>query len=209
MQRLFKPVSNFTLATACMVVLCAAIGSGAAAQNSDLNSGQTLSPAIAASASAPAQQGDSAAPQLKADDVATQAASLPDLIAQQAPLATLTVEMNCLAGAIYFEARNETAEGQLAVGRVVVARSKSGRFPASYCGVVMQPSQFSFVRHHAIPSVEAGDPAWQQAVAIAQIAVAGSWQSPAEGALYFHARRVKPHWNRHRLARVDNHIFYQ
>lgn len=137
------------------------------------------------------------------------AGSLRELVAQQDMPATLSREMHCLAGAIYFEARGESLEGQLAVGRVIVNRSDSGRFPDSYCGVVLQRSQFSFVRGSAIPKVRTNSEQWRRAVAIAQIADEGLWNSPAKGALFFHAARVSPGWRLTRLARVDNHIFYR
>lgn len=137
------------------------------------------------------------------------AATLADHVKAQPREGMLDREMQCLAGAIYFEARGETLAGQLAVGRVVVERSKSGRFPASYCGVVFQRSQFSFVRGQSMPSIAEGSTAWQNAKAIARIADAGSWESPAEGALFFHASHVAPGWRLKRLARVDNHVFYR
>ena len=203
MTRVFKyRVSNFTIASAIVVLLCGAIGSGAAAQNSQ--NVQQVQPSIDVFS-----VGESSNPQVQPTDIATQAASLEDLIAQQQPVSEITPELKCLAGAIYFEARSEVPQGQLAVGRVIVARTKSGRFPTSYCGVVLQPSQFSFVRHHAIPSVDHDSPQWQQSVAVAKIAISGSWQSPAEGALYFHAARVSPAWHKHRVAQIENHIFYQ
>lgn len=136
-------------------------------------------------------------------------ASLAQLVTQKAPPAYLSSEMRCLASAIYFEARGESLDGQLAVGNVVINRVQSGRFPASYCGVVYQPEQFSFVRGHSMPSVREGSSAWREAVAIAQIADDGSWKSPAPGALFFHAARVSPNWRLTRLARVDNHVFYR
>mgnify|MGYP001765662158 FL=1 len=135
--------------------------------------------------------------------------SLAELVAAQPYPADLSSELNCLAGAIYFEAKGESLAGQLAVGRVVVARSKSGRFPGSYCGVVFQPSQFSFVRGGALPYIKKQSVDWKEAVAIAQIAHEGTWRSPVEGALFFHASRVSPGWRLQRLARVDNHIFYR
>lgn len=138
-----------------------------------------------------------------------QASSLDDLVEAQPTADDLTPEMRCLAGAIYFEARGESLEGQLAVGRVVVNRSKSGRFPASYCGVVYQPSQFSFVRGRGMPAIRTGSQDWREAIAVARIADEGSWKSEASGALYFHAARVSPSWRLTRLARVDNHIFYR
>lgn len=135
--------------------------------------------------------------------------TLPELVSQQAMPDQLSSEMRCLAGAIYFEARGETLEGQLAVGRVIVNRANSGRFPSSYCGVVYQPSQFSFVRGRSIPSVRENSDDWREAVAVAQIASEGRWHSPARGALFFHATRVSPKWRLTRLARVDNHVFYR
>lgn len=140
---------------------------------------------------------------------ARQAGSLDALVDAQPTASDLSPEMRCLAGAIYFEARGESLEGQLAVGRVVVNRSKSGRFPASYCGVVYQPSQFSFVRGRSMPAVRTGSEDWREAVAVARIADQDAWSSEAPGALFFHAARVSPSWRLTRLARVDNHIFYR
>lgn len=137
------------------------------------------------------------------------AASLSELVALQDIPETLSPELRCLAAAIYFEARGESQEGQLAVGRVIINRAKSGRFPSSYCGVVYQPAQFSFVRGRSMPAVREGSAAWRSAVAIAQIADDGLWNGPAQGALFFHAARVSPGWRLTRLARVDNHVFYR
>jgi len=145
-----------------------------------------------------AEQGSLAAP-----------ASLSELAAAQPQPDELSPEIHCLAGAIYFESRGEPLGGQLAVARVVVERAKSGRFPESYCGVVFQPSQFSFVRGNRMPAIAYSSQAWRNAVAIAQIADSGSWDSPTEGALFFHAARVSPGWRRQRLARVGNHVFYR
>lgn len=118
-------------------------------------------------------------------------------------------DMKCLAGAVYFESKGETLEGQLAVARVIINRAKSGRFASSLCGVVYQPSQFSFVRGHGMPPINIASSAWREAVAIAQIAADDSWDSQAEGALFFHARRVSPGWGKTKLASIDNHIFYR
>lgn len=137
------------------------------------------------------------------------ASSLDALVDAQQVSADLSDEMRCLAGAIYFEARGESLEGQLAVAKVIINRSKSGRFPTSYCGVVYQPSQFSFVRGRSMPKVRSDSTDWHEAVAIAQIAEKGSWDSEVPSALFFHAAHVSPSWRLTRLARVDNHIFYR
>jgi spore germination cell wall hydrolase CwlJ-like protein len=135
--------------------------------------------------------------------------SLAEMVSSTPLPSTLSSELECLAGAIYFEAKSETLAGQLAVGRVIIARAHSGRFPTSYCGVVLQPSQFSFVRGRAIPAVSRDNRLWQQAAKIAVIADKGAWKSPVEGAMFFHAASVSPAWGKTRVARIDNHIFYR
>jgi spore germination cell wall hydrolase CwlJ-like protein len=138
-----------------------------------------------------------------------QANSLAALVDAQGEPEELDGDMKCLAGAVYFESKGESLEGQLAVARVIINRAKSGRFASSLCGVVYQPSQFSFVRGGGMPPIRTEGRGWRQAVAIAQIAANDSWDSLAEGALYFHARRVSPGWGKARLASIDNHVFYR
>ncbi|OYX45837.1 MAG: hypothetical protein B7Y87_03385 [Sphingomonadales bacterium 32-64-22] len=135
--------------------------------------------------------------------------SLEELVAALPAAGDMSRDMQCLAGAIYFEARGEPLVGQLAVGQVIVNRAESGKFPESYCGVVYQPSQFSFVRNGRMPSIRTSSAAWRNAKAIARIVHEGLWDSPVDDALYFHAASVKPNWRRARIARVDSHIFYR
>lgn len=139
----------------------------------------------------------------------SEADSLAELVEAQTIPESLDSEMQCLAGTVYFESKGESLTGQLAVARVVINRVRSGRFPDSICGVVHQPSQFSFVRGGRMPDVNMSSRSWRRAVAIAQIAMADAWDSKVEGALYFHARRVSPGWNRVRMASIDNHVFYR
>ena len=142
---------------------------------------------------------------------AVSAASLLDLVSATPVDGALSAELECLAGAIYFEARGEPLMGQLAVAEVIINRSQSGRFPATYCGVVRQPGQFSFVRKGAIPQARRSSQAWRNAVAVARIAHADQWQSHADEALYFHARYVRPSWSHRKqaLATIDSHVFYR
>lgn len=135
--------------------------------------------------------------------------SLANLVAAQKMPEKIDQELKCLAGAVFFESKGETLEGQLAVARVIINRKESGRFADSLCGVVFQRSQFSFIHGRAMPYIDTDGDEWHDAVAIAMIALDGSWDSKAEGALYFHARYVSPSWNHMRLASIDNHIFYR
>ena len=118
-------------------------------------------------------------------------------------------ELECLAGAIYFEAKSESLAGQLAVGHVIANRANSGRFPSSYCGVVYQRSQFSFVRGRSMPHIPRAIRDWQEAVAIARIVDQQLHPSPMGKALFFHARRVSPRWRLTRVGTLGNHVFYR
>ncbi len=135
--------------------------------------------------------------------------SLVALVADRAGASPRNAQEDCLAGAIYFESKGESLEGQLAVAKVIVNRAASGRFASSLCGVVFQPGQFSFVRRGSMPAIAKHSRHWANAVAIAQIAHDGLWQSAAPKALFFHARHVSPGWRLTRVAAVGNHIFYR
>jgi len=137
--------------------------------------------------------------------------SLSEMVASSDTSLELSGEQHCLAQAIYFEARGESLAGQLAVAQVIINRAESGRFATSYCGVVTQPAQFSFVRGGRIPAPNTGSPAWNRAKAIALIADRGLWESEAGDALYFHASHVRPRWARARTAQatIERHVFYR
>lgn len=115
-------------------------------------------------------------------------------------------EMHCLSVAVYHEARGETRDGQLAVAQVVLNRARSGRFPKSICGVVLQPAQFSSIRSNWNPRESA---MWRRAQEIAQQAIEGERVHAVGDALYFHATHVQPGWRMQRVAAVGNHIFYR
>lgn len=142
---------------------------------------------------------------------AIQASSLRELVDIVETDAQLTEQMRCLAGAVYFESRGEPLDGQLAVAETVINRSEDNRWPASYCGVVLQRSQFSFVKNGRMPRVNTSSAAWQRAKAVATIAHEELWETEAKDAVYFHARYVSPSWSRRKtkLAQIDTHIFYR
>jgi len=120
-------------------------------------------------------------------------------------------EQGCLASAVYFEAQGEPLEGQLAVAEVVLNRARSGRYPATICGVVRQPAQFSFVVRGRIPQADRRSEPWRKAVGIARIAEKGAApRALPPSVLWYHADYVRPSWGR-RLARTTQiglHIFY-
>jgi N-acetylmuramoyl-L-alanine amidase len=135
--------------------------------------------------------------------------TLAELVADHSGTRTSDAQQECLAGAVYFEAKGEPLNGQLSVAEVILNRARSGRFPASPCGVVKQRGQFSFIRGGRFPAIARASLAWKRAVAIAHIAAQDLADGPAPRALFFHAKRVSPHWKLTRVAAVGNHIFYR
>jgi spore germination cell wall hydrolase CwlJ-like protein len=147
---------------------------------------------------------ESATPRVKAG------ADLSTLVAELRASDAGSRELECLATGIYFESKGEPLAGQLAVGKVIANRAQSGgRFPDSYCGVLFQRGQFSFVHGGHLPSVSHANKQWQTAVAIAKIVDQGLEKSEAGNALFFHARYVSPGWHLKRVASIGNHVFYR
>ena len=135
---------------------------------------------------------------------------LSSLVAQLRSSEPGSRELECLAVGVYFESKSEPLAGQLAVGEVIANRANSnGRFPSTYCGVLFQRSQFSFIRGRSLPSVPRASKQWQTAVAIAKIVDQDLKDSVVGNALFFHAKRVSPGWRLRRVASVGNHIFYR
>lgn len=127
----------------------------------------------------------------------------------QLPAIELSPELQCLARAVYFEARGEPLEGQLAVAQVIRNRTQSDAWPRQICGVVYQPNQFSFTkdRHSDTPSNES---LWRIAQAISLIAATDNWSEVVQNATHFHAARVAPRWGKLRkVSTIGNHIFYR
>jgi hypothetical protein len=135
--------------------------------------------------------------------------SLLALVDEYASTRAASAELECLAGAIYFESKGEPLPGQLAVAEVIINRTKSGRYPTTMCGVVKQRGQFSFVRAGRLPPIAKQSAHWRKAVAIAHIALKDLADSPAPNALSFHATYVSPRWRMKRVATVGNHVFYR
>ena len=135
---------------------------------------------------------------------------LTSMVAQLRSADAGSRELECLATGIYFEAKSEPLAGQLAVGQVIANRANSGgRFPSSYCGVLFQRGQFSFVHGRSLPSVPRSSRQWQTAVAIAKIVDRDLKDSAVGNALFFHARYVSPGWRLKRVASIGNHVFYR
>lgn len=147
----------------------------------------------------------------------------------QERLSTITdKDRYCLAQNIFFEARNQSVEGQVAVAWVTLNRMEDSKFPESICGVVKQAHrdaagnvirnkcQFSWYcdgKSDNIPNNVVAQRAWENAQLIAEVVLldwARSKASPVENATFYHAHYVNPKWARafDKVAVVGDHIFY-
>lgn len=126
-------------------------------------------------------------------------------------------EENCLARAVYFEARSESELGQIAVAKVILNRVKDPEYPNTICGVVYQGSgrrnscQFSFACD-GLPDDVKSARSWADAKRIAQKAIAGdAYVAAISTATNYHADYVKPKWAKSmkRLIKIGRHIFYE
>ena len=211
------------------VLLCAGLGLITIAPAQAGTSNETIAPATAANLAevpVPDLLDPDGEPQLSGPGAESLEAVAPDTDeadaapARTADLATLVAdlrgsdagnrELECLAVGVYFESKSEPLAGQLAVGQVIANRAKSGgRFPPSYCGVLFQRGQFSFIHGRSLPSVPRSSRQWQTAVAIAKIVDRDLKDSEVGNALFFHARYVSPGWHMKRVASIGNHVFYR
>lgn len=134
--------------------------------------------------------------------------SLSDLVSNKLASDTADDEHECLATSVYFESKGQPYKGQLAVAETILNRTKSGRFPSTVCGVVKQRGQFGFVRGGRFPGIKRAAKQWQEAVAIAQIALKSAFAEVANKALYFNAGR-RPSPGLQQVARFGAQVFYR
>ena len=142
--------------------------------------------------------------------------SLTVACSQPVEVSTMSIqnsEVDCLAEALYFEARGTGETGLRAVGEVIVNRAADPQFPNTICGVVDHryngSCQFSY-RCDNIPE-EFGNPiAYANAQSVAHTLLTNRGEDITNGALFFHAAWMTPGWfgtlNRH--GQFGGNIFY-
>lgn len=127
-----------------------------------------------------------------------------------------TPALQCLAEALYFEARGESVKGQFAVAEVILNRVRSSRYPDTVCGVIRQGTgrkyqcQFTYTCDGQPERIhEPG--AWTQVRKVAGLALSGAAEPVTSGATHYHTRFVNPSWARvyPRTATIGVHHFYR
>lgn len=128
-------------------------------------------------------------------------------------------QIKCLSTAIYFEARGEPRQGQIAVAQVVLNRVKNPAYPNSICGVVYQNKnmryrcQFSFACDRRADRVT-DMASWKEADQIAHEVVADQkdmFLADVGTSTHYHAVYVRPRWARtmKKMDKIGRHIFYK
>jgi spore germination cell wall hydrolase CwlJ-like protein len=152
-------------------------------------------------------------PQLSARSIETPA-QLREPIFQAPPRKPVDAQdQQCLAEALYWEARGEGEDGMLAVASVIFNRVEDERFPDTVCDVIYDggetpPCQFSWWCDGKSdePTNQAK---WWEINSLAYDYLAISPEDPTDGALFYHADSIKTPWRRQLTARIGNHIFYR
>ena len=128
-------------------------------------------------------------------------------------------DIKCLALNIFHEARSESKAGQRAVASVTLNRVASKRYPNNICDVVYEKGwdrirkryvgQFSWTEFDRPPKLKSK--AWYRAWKIAEEAYKEKDKQQLNGAIFYHAKYIKPSWARKKkpIARIGSHIFYK
>ncbi len=135
-------------------------------------------------------------------------------------------QLECLAKGIYYEARGESVQGQIAVARVVMNRVRHHAFGNTPCKVLNQSNMVNIVNEEGEPQTvkvcqfsymcEERSPlnknshVYRTALKIAHDVLAHDAHSELlpKNTLFFHNINVNPNWGYRRVAVIGNHIFY-
>ena len=119
--------------------------------------------------------------------------------------------LTCMALALYFEARSEPVDAQLAVAEVILNRVGDSRFPDDVCGVVWQPKQFSWT-HDGLSDTPKNREVWHEIKDLsADVLAAPDEFLFGHGADHYHATYVDPYWADHLtpVGKYGTHVFYK
>ena len=151
-----------------------------------------------------------------AEQVVLQSALLPGRAPNRMKLKGAERELYCLSEAIYYEARGESIEGQIAVAEVIMNRVDSKHYPDTVCGVVKQGAdrlnscQFSY-KCDGQPERMNDREAAARARDVAILLMKGERRSLTDDATHYHADYVNPYWAKSltETAQHGTHIFYR
>lgn len=119
-------------------------------------------------------------------------------------------ECSKMAEALVYEARGETLLGSIAVGYVIVERTKNPtRWPKTVRGVVSQKAQFSYTTKRQRVKPKRED--WERAYITSYQILNGEVKNPIGKSDHYHTLKVRPKWAKKMqyVATVGSHKFYR
>ena len=139
----------------------------------------------------------------------------PPFVLHAASQAEADRAVSCLTDAIYYEAGDQSVEGQRAVAQVVLNRVRDPNFPKSVCGVVYEGwrrktgCQFSFACDGSIHRRPANLALWKRMRPLAQQALDGHVVPEVGAATHYYATYVTPYWLNSvaSVAQIGQHVF--
>lgn len=126
-------------------------------------------------------------------------------------------DLECLQSVLYYEARDQSEDGIKAVLSVVINRKNAKGFPASFCEVVKQPFQFSYLNGHDTvikpkPKNSIDKNALEKIHYLSVQAIRGDFNPTLPPDVLFYAKhKVKKKWmlKMKLYAKIDSHSFYK
>lgn len=122
---------------------------------------------------------------------------------------------DCMALALYWEARGEGPLGMAAVGWTIMNRIDSAHFPSTACAVVFQGGERPGCQFSWYCDGKSDRPrdrrSWSLARRVATRLLTDPPPDPTGGALFYHSTGVHSPWHRTRrqTARIGGHVFYR
>tara|TARA_R110001599_G_scaffold237445_1_gene436899 strand:- start:28 stop:465 length:438 start_codon:yes stop_codon:yes gene_type:complete len=122
----------------------------------------------------------------------------------------------CLALNIYFEARDQPIEGQIAVAEVTLNRVNSYNYPNTVCEVVFQSNKTSCAFSwwcDGKSDTPKDKHAFETSKIIAKLMIEDGEYIDVLGnkATHYHNEKISPYWAKHltQIKRIGQHVFYE
>ena len=115
-----------------------------------------------------------------------------------------------MAHASYYEARNQSDEGVVAVMHVIKNRVAHKAWPDTVKGGVYQKNQFSYLWDGSTKKAMKKEQHKRMAV-LAHNVLNGEVESPVADSVFYHTKKVKPGWSKRvtKVGVLGDHIFYK
>ena len=135
-------------------------------------------------------------------------------------------DLECLALNSYYESRNQSIAGQIAVAQVVLNRVESPKFPNTICDVIYQGPTYTNWKGNEMPVRNRCHFSWwcdgksdipvdvrtyHKILDMLTDLVYSDTIDVTDGSTHYHADYVEPDWSKklEKTVTIDDHIFYR